>query len=155
MIQVKNPKLFSETAIMITEDEGGGTMTRYIQPLDFFGDGTRIPMLITSPWSKGVGMVHSYGDHVPFAKFVEANWGLPTIAKNTRDNLPGTRGRRENRTPGQRARDQRHDGRVQLPPRRPPVQEFACKLQAVAELREITENTTAGAEHRPGRCAGS
>jgi phospholipase C len=41
-----------------------------------------------SPYSKGVGMVHSYGDHASFVKFVEANWSLPTIASYTRDNLP-------------------------------------------------------------------
>jgi phospholipase C len=96
MIQ-KNPKLFSETAIMITEDEGGGYYdSGYIQPLDFFGDGTRIPMIVVSPYTKGVGMVHSYGDHVSFAKFVEANWGLPTLAKNTRDNLPNPITARDN-----------------------------------------------------------
>jgi len=84
-----NPAEFAETAIFITEDEGGGYYdSGYIQPLDFFGDGTRIPLLIVSPFSKGVGMVHSYGDHVSFAKFVEANWGLQTIGPNTRDNLP-------------------------------------------------------------------
>jgi phospholipase C len=88
MIQA-NPAEFAETAIFITEDEGGGYYdSGYIQPIDFFGDGTRIPLLIVSPYSKGVGMVHSYGDHVSFAKFVEANWGLQTIAPNSRDNLP-------------------------------------------------------------------
>ena len=30
-------------------------------------------------------MVHSYGDHVSFDKFVEANWGLETIAPDGRD----------------------------------------------------------------------
>ncbi|MGC2225075.1 MAG: alkaline phosphatase family protein, partial [Methylocella sp.] len=36
-----NPKLWHETAIMITFDEGGGSWdSGYIQPLDFFGDGT-------------------------------------------------------------------------------------------------------------------
>jgi phospholipase C len=96
MIQ-RDPKLFSETAIMITEDEGGGYYdSGYIQPVDFFGDGTRIPMIIVSPYTRGVGMVHSYGDHVSFAKFVEANWGLPTLAKNTRDNLPNPITTREN-----------------------------------------------------------
>ena len=30
--------------------------------------------------SKGVGVVHIYGDHASFLKFVEANWSLPTIS---------------------------------------------------------------------------
>lgn len=96
MIQ-KDPKLFAETAIMITDDEGGGYYdSGYIQPLDFFGDGTRIPLLVVSPYTKGVGVVHSYGDHVSFDKFVEANWGLETIARNSRDNLPNPITTRQN-----------------------------------------------------------
>jgi phospholipase C len=88
MIQA-NPKLWAETAIMITEDEGGGYWdSGYIQPLDYFGDGTRMPFLMVSPYSKGVGVSHAYGDHVSFLKFVEANWGLPVISQWTRDNLP-------------------------------------------------------------------
>jgi phospholipase C len=84
-----NPTQWASTAIMITEDEGGGYWdSGYIQPIDFFGDGTRIPLIIVSPYTKGVGMVHSYGDHVSFAKFVEANWGLQTISTESRDNLP-------------------------------------------------------------------
>jgi phospholipase C len=93
----KNPELFKETAIMITADEGGGYYdSGYIQPLDFFGDGTRIPLLVVSPYSKGVGLVHSYGDHISFDKFVEANWGLETLAHNSRDNLPNPVTARDN-----------------------------------------------------------
>jgi phospholipase C len=88
MIQA-NKSLWAETAIVITEDEGGGYWdSGYIQPLDFFGDGTRMPVIVVSPYSKGVGVVHEYGDHVSYDKFIEANWGLPTIAPDTRDNLP-------------------------------------------------------------------
>ena len=84
-----NPALWSSTAVLITNDEGGGYYdSGFEQTLDYFGDGTRIPMLVVSPYSKGVGMVHSYGDHASFIKFVEANWSLPTIASYTRDNLP-------------------------------------------------------------------
>jgi phospholipase C len=69
--------------------EGGGYYdSGYIQPLDVFGDGTRVPMLVVSPFSKGVGVVHEYTDHVSFAKFVEANWGLQSISPESRDNLP-------------------------------------------------------------------
>ena len=93
----RNPKLWSETAIMITEDEGGGYYdSGYIQPVDFFGDGTRMATLIVSPFTKGVGMVHLYGDHVSFDKFVEANWGLPPISKTGRDNLPNPITRKDN-----------------------------------------------------------
>jgi acid phosphatase len=83
------PQLWAQTAIMITVDEGGGYWdSGYIQPIDFFGDGTRIPLLVVSPFSKGRGMIHTYGDHVSFDKFVEANWNLPVISPEGRDNLP-------------------------------------------------------------------
>ena len=85
-----DPALWEHTAIMITVDEGGGYYdSGYIQPIDFFGDGTRIPLLVVSPHSEGVGVVHTYYDHVSFDKFVEQNWKLgETISAQSRDNLP-------------------------------------------------------------------
>jgi phospholipase C len=84
-----NPSLWASTAIFITEDEGGGSYdSGYIQPVDFFGDGTRIPLLIVSPYSTGGIVNHSYADHVSITKFIERNWGLPTIGPSTRDNFP-------------------------------------------------------------------
>lgn len=89
MVQA-NPKLWNDTAIMITFDEGGGYYdSGYVQPIDFFGDGTRIPMIVVSKYSTGGRVVHTYGDHVSFDKFVEANWDLDeTISHRSRDNLP-------------------------------------------------------------------
>ena len=50
---ISRPDLFASTAIVVTLDEGGGYYdSGYIQPLDFFGDGTRIPMLVISPFVK-------------------------------------------------------------------------------------------------------
>lgn len=84
-----NQKLWAHTAILVTFDEGGGYWdSGYIQPLDFFGDGTRIPAVMISPYSKGGHVSHVYADHVSFLKFVEKNWVLPTISSNGRDNLP-------------------------------------------------------------------
>jgi phospholipase C len=84
-----SPTLAGNTAIMITNDEGGGYYdSGFEQTLDYFGDGTRIPMIVVSPYSKGVGVVHNYGDHASFIKFVNANWGLKPIDTFTRDNLP-------------------------------------------------------------------
>lgn len=92
-----NPSLWKHTAIVITFDEGGGYYdSGYIQPIDFFGDGTRIPLIVVSPYSRGVGVVHTYGDHVSFDKFVEANWKLGTISKWSRDNLPNPTSSRDN-----------------------------------------------------------
>ena len=83
------PDLFADTAIFITFDEGGGYWdSGYVAPLDFFGDGTRIPFITVSPHARGGHVSHHYADHVSILKFVERNWGLPPITGRSRDNLP-------------------------------------------------------------------
>jgi phospholipase C len=85
----QNPVLWKTTAVFITVDEGGGYWdSGYIQTLDFFGDGTRIPLIAVSPFSEGGHVKHSYTDHVSILKFIEKNWSLPPISKWSRDNLP-------------------------------------------------------------------
>jgi phospholipase C len=84
-----NPALWATTAVFITWDEGGGYYdSGYIQPVDFFGDGTRIPLLIVSPFSTGGIVNHSYSDHVSIIKFIERNWGLSPLTARSRDNDP-------------------------------------------------------------------
>ena len=84
-----NPTLWAGTAIFITMDEGGGYYdSGYVQPLDYFGDGTRIPMIAVSKYSKGGHISHTYTDHVSVLKFIEANWNVPPITSRSRDNLP-------------------------------------------------------------------
>jgi phospholipase C len=84
-----NATLSADTAIFITFDEGGGYYdSGYVQPLDYFGDGTRIPIIVVSNFSKGGHISHTYTDHVSILKFIEANWSVPPITKRSRDNLP-------------------------------------------------------------------
>jgi phospholipase C len=84
-----NPKLFADTAIIISVDESGGLYdSGFIQPLDFFGDGPRVPLLVISPYSTGGRVVHSYTDHASVLKFIERNWRLGKISDRSRDNLP-------------------------------------------------------------------
>ena len=84
-----NPELWASTAILITTDEGGGYYdSGYIQPVDFFGDGTRIPFIAVSPFAKKGYVDHTYHDHASIAKFIEANWRLPKLSHRSRDNLP-------------------------------------------------------------------
>jgi phospholipase C len=79
----------NDTAIFITEDEGGGYYdSGYVQPLDFFGDGTRIIFLVVSPFTKPGHISHNYADHVSILKFIERNWNLPPVTKRSRDNFP-------------------------------------------------------------------
>jgi phospholipase C len=84
-----NPELWKDTAILITFDEGGGYYdSGYVQPLDFFGDGTRIPLLVVSPYTRPGHISHEYTDHVSILKFIERNWGLKPVTYRSRDNLP-------------------------------------------------------------------
>ena len=83
------PDLFAETALIITMDEGGGYHdSGYIQPLDFFGDGPRIPLIIVSPFTRGGHISHTYADHVSILKFIERNWDLKPLTHRSRDNFP-------------------------------------------------------------------
>jgi len=84
-----NHELWEDTAIFITFDEGGGYYdSGYVQALDYFGDGTHIPLIVVSPWTTGGHISHTYTDHVSIPKFIEANWGLAPLTSRSRDNLP-------------------------------------------------------------------
>ncbi len=84
-----NPALFNETAFIVTFDEGGGYWdSGNFLPLDFFGDGPRIPLIVISPFSRSGKVVHSYSDHASVVKFIERNWGLEPLTLRSRDNLP-------------------------------------------------------------------
>jgi acid phosphatase len=84
-----HPEIWAKTAILVTTDEGGGYYdSGYIQILDFFGDGTRIPFLAISPYAKPGVVDHTYYDHASILKFIELNWGLAPLSPRSRDNLP-------------------------------------------------------------------
>ena len=86
------PKLFADTALIVTFDEGGGYYdSGYIQPLDFFGDGPRIPLIVVSPFTRGGHISHTYTDHVSILKFIERNWNLKPLTNRSRDNFPNPR----------------------------------------------------------------
>jgi phospholipase C len=85
----ERPELFEETAFFIAWDEGGGYWdSGAFVPLDFFGDGPRIPFLLVSPHARGGKITHSYTDHASVLKFIERNWGLVPLTSRSRDNLP-------------------------------------------------------------------
>jgi phospholipase C len=86
---IRHHELFRETAILLTMDEGGGYYdSGYIQPLDFFGDGTRIPLIAISPYAKRGYIDHTYYDHGSILKFIEAVWHLSPLSGRSRDHLP-------------------------------------------------------------------
>ena len=92
-----NPKLKAETVVFVTWDEAGGYWdSGYIQSIDFFGDGPRIPILILSPYSTGGKVYHNYGDHVSLLKFIERNWNLQPLTNRSRDNFPNPKTAKNN-----------------------------------------------------------
>ena len=64
------------------------TIAAYEAFVDFFGDGTRIPLLAISPYARKGHVDHAYGDHASILKLVEWNWRLPPLSARSRDGLP-------------------------------------------------------------------
>jgi phospholipase C len=92
-----NEELWESTAIIVTFDEGGGYYdSGYIQPLDYFGDGTRIPTLVVSKYTRPGHISHAYADHVSILKFIETNWKLSPLTARSRDNFPNPIANQEN-----------------------------------------------------------
>jgi phospholipase C len=86
---IQESPYWQDTAIFITFDEGGGYYdSGYVQPLDFFGDGTRIPLIVVSKFSVGGHISHEYADHVSIDKFIERNFLIPPVTNRSRDNFP-------------------------------------------------------------------
>ncbi len=85
----KNPALWKKAAIIVTYDEGGGYYdSGYVQAIDFFGDGSRVPLLFISPHAKKGFVDHTYYDHASILKFIERNWDIKPLSNRSRDNLP-------------------------------------------------------------------
>ena len=84
-----NSALWRDTAILITFDEGGGYYdSGYVQTIDFFGDGPRVPMILVSPHARPGYVDHTYYDHASILKFIEKNWHLQPLSARSRDALP-------------------------------------------------------------------
>ncbi len=84
-----NPAEWKSTAIFVTFDESGGYYdSGYIQPVSFFGDGPRVPMIVVSPYVRRGAVDHTYNDHVSILKFIEGNWKLHPLTSYSEDNLP-------------------------------------------------------------------
>jgi Phosphoesterase family len=65
-----------------TREGGGYYDSGYVQPLDFFGDGTRIPLIAVSPHALPGHVIHTYTDHVSISTTTWVDppytgWGAP------------------------------------------------------------------------------
>ncbi len=72
---------WANTVILLTYDEGGGFFDHVApQQLDAYGPGVRVPMLVISPFAKTGYIDTVFQDHTSQLKFIEAVFGLPTLA---------------------------------------------------------------------------
>ena len=102
-----------KTAILVTIDEGGGYYdSGYIQILDFFGDGTRIPLIAVSPFAKKGYVDHTYYDHVSVLKFIERNWRWRRYRRAAATTCRTRKCASRSLRPGQPTGDRRSDGPV-------------------------------------------
>ena len=83
---VMNGPDWSSTAIFIYWDEWGGFYDHVAPPqADGVSYGFRVPLLIISPYTKagssanGGSIIHTFYTHLSPLKFIEDNWGLPSL----------------------------------------------------------------------------
>lgn len=80
-------KYWKDSAILITWDDGGGFYD-HVPPTSFeacndgysCGDGQRVPFIVISPYSESHAVVSDYSDTVSVDRFVEATFGVSTMA---------------------------------------------------------------------------
>jgi phospholipase C len=84
---IAKSKYWSDSAIFITWDDGGGFYD-HVAPDSFeacndgypCGDGQRVPFIVISPYALSGAVITDYSDTVSVARFVEAAFGVPTMA---------------------------------------------------------------------------
>jgi phospholipase C len=72
--------IWPHAAIIVTYDENGGRWDHVAPPvIDRWGSGTRVPMLIISPFAKKGVVDHTPYETVSILKFVETRWNVPPL----------------------------------------------------------------------------
>ena len=78
---VMRSPLWPKIAMIFTYDEGGGFFDHVVPPVfDAYGAGMRVPTLIISPHAKPGHIEGTQYEHASVLKFIEAVFGLPTLA---------------------------------------------------------------------------
>ncbi|MBV8491233.1 MAG: hypothetical protein JO199_11955 [Candidatus Eremiobacteraeota bacterium] len=73
------PKLYNNTAMLVTWDDSGGWYDHLPPPSDPFGPlGFRVPLIVISPWARQAvsHKTHTFGS---ILHFIEKNWGLGSL----------------------------------------------------------------------------
>ncbi len=82
--QIQASPVWKDTAVFIAYDENGGRWDHVAPPvIDRWGDGTRVPLIVVSPYARRGYVDHTQYDTTSILKFVETRWGLAPLG--TRD----------------------------------------------------------------------
>ena len=78
---IQNSPDWAHTAIIITYDENGGRWDHVISPDNngIWGDGTRVPTIVISPYSKKGFVDHTEHDTLSILKTIEQRFNLPAL----------------------------------------------------------------------------
>ena len=82
---VMQSPMWKDTAIFLTWDDWGGFYDHVAPPqVDEFGLGIRVPLLVICPYAKQGYVDHTTGEFSSVLKFIEMNWGLPSLTRRDR-----------------------------------------------------------------------
>lgn len=74
-------RYWARCAYILTYDEGGGFFDHVTPPVfDAYGAGMRVPTWVISPWARKAHIEPTLYEHSSILKFIEAVFGLPTLA---------------------------------------------------------------------------
>jgi phospholipase C len=78
--KLMHSRLWSSTAMIVTYDENGGFWDHVPPPmLDRFGDGTRVPAIVISPFARRHYVDHTVYDTTSILAFIERRFGLAPL----------------------------------------------------------------------------
>jgi 3-phytase/alkaline phosphatase D len=80
---VQNSPEWAHTAVVITYDENGGRWDSVSPPTNngIWGDGTRVPAIVISPFAKTGFVDHTEHDTLSILKTIEERFGLPPLSR--------------------------------------------------------------------------
>lgn len=78
---LRESSAWDSSAYILTYDESGGYFEHVAPPqLDAYGTGIRVPTWVISPFAKKSHVEPTFYEHTSTLKFIEAVFGLPTLA---------------------------------------------------------------------------
>jgi acid phosphatase len=89
---VQNSQYWNSTAIIITYDENGGRWDHVPPPApeDRWGPGSRVPLIVISPWAKHGYIDHTQYETVSILSTIEKIWGLAPLTTRDANAVPLT-----------------------------------------------------------------